>query len=1249
MLRSVALLSASEPWAAFRQAQEILAEKQGNAFSLTLYEAERLDETEALESCEHDIGKADFIIISLHGTMGDCKGFDRLLPLMADKKLFFQSGMDDENREMAGKMHLFPDQVGTIRAYYQNADPESLADLFRYVGEMVFHRGIWKASPPRQPKWDGIYDPETAPDEEGSLRRAEDAVAKGQPVIGILFHRYLVSRRHVAPIDALAEKLRSMGAYPLCVYSHLAPEEGGPFRGAEDTLKRYFLKDGKPRIGCIINLCSFSLTLLAKPGWGNSDEPDSLWYLLGIPVLQVMSSPYGFEEWQNAPAGIPPQYYSSSVFHPEFDGQLISFSASCTGTNDDGNEPTALPIPERVDRVCRLAINWARLALIPNREKRIALILHNMPPRNDCIGCAMGLDTPGSLMHLLAILQEQGYHTDYAFRDGEDIIQRITAGLTNDTRWCSPEGMREKSAGLVSGDQYGSWFAEFPPAVQEKLAACWGPPPGNFLTSGDTVLVPGILNGNIFIGLQPPRGLEDKAEELVHSPDIVCPHQYLAFYRWISRVFGAHGVIHVGTHGTLEWLPGKEVSLSGRCYPDIAIDALPNIYPYIISNPGEGTQAKRRSYCALVDHLIPSMIEGGSYDELSDLDDMMKEYYHFKQTDPPEAVSVGKRIWELARKAFIISDIGLSDADAEADLDTCVSRIHAWTARIARTEIRDGLHILGQIPQGERFRNLLRLLLRVKNGAVPSLREGLCAAAGLDLDHLLANPAALVFPGKTCAMVLEDLDALGRDMFLKWEHQDYTMEAVEAIIRETFPAADKNRTPLLECLGFAAREIKPRLSETGRELDSIVKALEGRMVPTGPSGNPSRGNAHILPTGKNFYAIDPGAIPSRSAWETGIRLGEDLLLRYRGEAGRLPESIAILVYATDTMRTTGDDIAEILYLLGIRPRWLGNSSRVIGLEAIPLSELGRPRIDVTLRITGLFRDTFPNLIERIEDALIMAASLDESPEENYIKKHIETETMELIRSGVEKERALERASLRIFGDPPGVYGAGVAELVSAKKWKTQADLAGVYTAWGCHGYGKKLHGEKHYDDFSRRLSKTDVSVKNEPTVENDMMGSDDFYNYFGGLVSAVSSHAGKMKASFIPNSADRERPEVFSLHEEASRIMRARINNPRWIAGLKQHGYKGAQDISEMIDIVFGWDATTSVIDDWMYDAIASRYVFDEENALWIREHNPWAMQNISERLLEAVNRGMWNASQETVEKLRSIYMEIEGAIEDLN
>ena len=380
-----------------------------------------------------------------------------------------------------------------------------------------------------------------------------------------------------------------------------------------------------------------------------------------------------------------------------------------------------------------------------------------------------------------------------------------------------------------------------------------------------------------------------------------------------------------------------------------------------------------------------------------------------------------------------------------------------------------------------------------------------------------------------------------------------------------------------------------------------------------------------------------------------MELGEQLLERYLREEGRFPENIAILVYATEAMRTTGDDIAEILWLLGLRPVWLGASDRVIGVEVIPIEELGRPRIDVTLRITGLFRDTFPNLIEIVEDAINRVAALDESPEHNYIKKHINEDVQMLMEAGVQREEAFERASLRIFGDPPGTHGAGVKELVYAQKWEQREDLGRVFTTWGCHVYGKNFHGKKCYDDFARRLRATDLSVKNESNIENDMLGSDDFYNYFGGLVSAVATHSEVMKPSYIPNTANKEHLELFSLHEEASKIMRARINNPKWIEGLKQHGYKGAQEISAMVDIVFGWDATTGVIDDWMYSAIAKRYAFDKQNADWIKEVNLYAMQNITERLLEAIKRNMWNASQEEIDGLMAIYLTTEGDIEGMH
>ncbi|MDR3161799.1 MAG: cobaltochelatase subunit CobN [Spirochaetaceae bacterium] len=981
-----------------------------------------------------------------------------------------------KNYRLLRSRKAFPDQYRRILRYYRNADAASLADMLLYAGSEVLHRGARKPAPPAAKQCQGLYDRGPVADEARCLAEV-DAAAAERPVVGLLCHWYTLSLKDTAHIDALMERLRTLGAVPLCAYSQIAPEEDSNFSGARETLERYFLKGGEPRIDCLLNLVSFSVTLLSRPAAGVPEAGDRAFTTLGLPVLQVMTTPYGYEEWIRAPSGLPAAYLSSAVFQPEYDGQIITFPAAYTQeeTLEGEQRQRLMPLEDRVDKAARLALGWARLRRTPNREKRVAFILHNMPPRNDTIGGAMGLDTPQSLWRILEGLRQRGYTTGAPFRDGEEIIRRIIAGLTNDGRWDSPGRMPEKSAATVSAARYREWFAAFPGQVQGKLREQWGPPPGEILTAQGKALIPGLLNGNIFIGLQPPRGFTEKAEDLVHSPGVVCPHQYLAFYRWISRDFGAHAVIHLGTHGTLEWLPGKEVGLGEGCYPDLAIDTLPNLYPYIISNPGEGVQAKRRSYCALVDHLIPSMVEGGTYEALADLDDMMKEYYHFKLTDRARAALTAERILTLAEEQRITGDIGLSAGDLAADIEAAVDRIHAWTSRISRQEIRDGLHIFGKTPEGERLRNLLRLLLRVRNGEVPSLREGLCAAAGLDPESLLEEPA--------------------------------------------------------------------RLLDGGR---------------------------------------------------------------------------------------------------------LGNSDRVIGLDLISPEELGRPRIDVTLRITGLFRDTFPNLIERIEEAVNRIASLDEDPGVNYVKKHIGEDMAEFLKRGESRKGAFERAALRIFGDAPGAYGAGVAELVESRRWNTPADLGRIYTEWGGYAYGKGRHGERRQEDFARRLSRTDLSIKNEPSVESDMLGSDDFYNYFGGMVSAVSLHAGEMKPAFIPNTADRDRPELFSLHEEASRIMRARINNPRWIAGLKPHGYRGAQEVSEMVDIVFGWDAVSSVIDDWMYGAIADRYVFNEETSRWLREVNLRALQNISARLLEAAARGMWKAPEETLERLHAVYIEVEGEIEGL-
>jgi cobaltochelatase CobN len=542
---------------------------------------------------------------------------------------------------------------------------------------------------------------------------------------------------------------------------------------------------------------------------------------------------------------------------------------------------------------------------------------------------------------------------------------------------------------------------------------------------------------------------------------------------------------------------------------------------------------------------------------------------------------------------------------------------------------------------------MLKMLGRTRNGEVPSLRDGVCDLLGLDHDALLAAPETATAEGKSYGILLMEADELGRKIFLELEEADYSTQAIDSIISRHKTSGIGSSKRLQKCLEYICGFVRPRVELITNEMDNFISGISGSFTPPGPSGCPTRGNAGILPTGRNFYSVDPGAMPSRASWEVGKVLAKQLIDRYVKDDGKYPESVSVLVYATEAMRNYGDNIAETFCLLGTRPIWLGTTDRIIGVEAIPIEELGRPRIDVTLRITGLFRDAFPNLIERVEDAVNLVAALDEPWEMNYIKTHVDEEVAELGEKRMNLELAYEQSLLRVFGDAPGAYGAGVNNVVVSKKWNDVADLGRVYTTWGCHAYGKKYRGEKLPEVFSMRMKKTSVAVKNESSREFDMLDGDDFYNYFGGMVAAITTHSGEQRPAYVPCTGDTDHIETLTLHEEASRVMRAKVNNPKWIEGLKKHGYRGAMQISGMVDYAFGWDATTNVIDDWMYNAISEMYVFNKENADWMREVNPWALHSVTERLLEANQRGMWNASQDKVDKLKAIYLEIESKLEN--
>jgi cobaltochelatase CobN len=503
------------------------------------------------------------------------------------------------------------------------------------------------------------------------------------------------------------------------------------------------------------------------------------------------------------------------------------------------------------------------------------------------------------------------------------------------------------------------------------------------------------------------------------------------------------------------------------------------------------------------------------------------------------------------------------------------------------------------------------------------------------------TPKALAerFPGAvtTASDLLDRLEDAQQSLLEEMEARNWRAAAADAVCKDVLGVAD---TGVVRSLRFAADEVVPRLMRTPEEMGNLLSGLAGGYVPAGPSGSPTRGLVNVLPTGRNFYSVDPKALPSRLSWEVGQGLADDLLRRYLEEEGRYPESVGIVVWGTSAMRTQGDDVAEILALLGVRPLWNEESRRVTGLEVIPLQELGRPRIDVTVRISGFFRDAFPNLISLLDDAFTTVAALNEPDDSNFVKKHAGEE-----REGGADER---RSTTRIFGSKPGAYGAGLLPLMDARNWRTDEDLAEVYAVWGGYAYGRGLDGTEAREAMESNLRRTEVAVKNIDNREHDLFDSDDYFQYHGGMIAAVRALTGRDPKAYIGDSADPSRVKTRDLSEEARRVFRSRVANPKWIEAMQRHGYKGAFELSATVDYIFGYDATAGVVEDWMYRDVTRKYVLDEEVKEFMRQSNPWALRAISERLLEAAQRGLWSEPDtEDLEALKQVYLENEGMLEE--
>ena len=1194
----------------------------------------------------------------LGGRRGWPEGFDLLRAQCAERRipLLALGGEIEPDAEMTSLSLAPAGAVAQAGEYLRHGDVANVEQLLRFLADTFLLEGHG-FEPPHQVPDLGVYLPGVGDVEpEAVLARHDPA----RPTVGICFYRSHRITGNAAWVDELCAAIESAGANAVAVWSTTLR------RGADGSVPALSLLQG--RINALIT------TMLATGGShaadaaaGDGDEQRwdaAALEALDVPVIQAVCATASRASWEASDTGLSPLDAATQVAIPEFDGRLLGGVVSFKERDAEGSPvgaavPRYVADPERCARVARLAVRHARLRATPPAQKRVAVLLTSFPTKHARVGMAVGLDTPASALGLLDVLHDAGYRVERPYAHGDELMRALIATGGHDPEFLTDEQL-ERATLRFPVAEYLAWYRTLPAELREAIEEKWGPPtppPGEQYVDGDDFVVAGLELGNVLVAIQPPRGYGEGVggpSSIYHDPELPPTHHYLACYRFLDAAWGADAIVHLGKHGTLEWLPGKMLALSARCAPDAALGDMPLVYPFVVNDPGEGVQAKRRAHAVIVDHLVPPMMRAETYDELAELEALLDEYARLEVLDPPKLPGLAARIWDAIERANLQSDLGVSERPE--DLGSLVEHIDGYLCEVKDIQVKDGLHVLGVPPAGEQLRGLVSAILRLGSGEAPGLRSAVGAAFGLDEPALVAAPgaaaprapAALLArfrgPAASSGDLIDRLESAQVALLEQLAARGWAADSVGEVCEQVLGLRDPG---VQRALRFAAEVVVPRIGATTDELTNLLAALEGRHVPAGPSGSPTRGRVDVLPTGRNFYSVDPRALPSELSWETGQRLAQALLDRHLAEHGELPRMVGLVAWGTSAMRTQGDDVAEILALIGVRPVWARESRRVTGIEVIGLDELGRPRIDVTVRISGFFRDAFPHLVRLLDDAVVAVAELDEPPEQNHVAAHARDDA-ELLAGELGAHDAWRRATTRIFGSKPGAYGAGLLQLLDARDWRDDGDIAEVYEAWGGYAYGRGLDGRAAGPAMRDCFARIEVAVKNVDNREHDILDSDDYYQYHGGMVATVRAITGREPDAVLGDSSDPSRVVTRSLAQETRRVFRARVANPRWIASMIRHGYKGAAELAATVDYLFGYDATTGVVEDWMYEQIAERYLFDADVASFMGRSNPWAARSIAERLLEAAERGMWAApEEETLAAVRSRYLELEGELEE--
>ncbi|MEO1540390.1 MAG: cobaltochelatase subunit CobN [Pseudomonadota bacterium] len=1137
-----------------------------------------------------------------------------------------------------------------LLAYCIEGGPRNAANLLRHAQHLLGRADEPPAAEPLLRA--GTYWPGA---DAAGLDTLRDAWTDGAPVAAIVFYRALMQGAGLHPINRLVRSLVRRGLNPLPIFVASLKD---PVSAA--TLEKLFA-DAPPDV--VLNATAFAVGS-ADPAAARQGTPLDA---PGRPVLQVILSGGSEEAWAEAERGLGPRDIAMNVALPEVDGRILSRAISFKGEayRDEATQCSIAAyraVGDRVEFVADLAANWTRLARTAPADRKVALILANYPNKDGRLANGVGLDTPAATVSVLQALSAAGYTVEGPPADSAALMEAILSGPTN---WLTDRVTRTGGVRL-SLATYRRAYGSLPLAVRQRIEEQWGPPEDDpFLAEGAFAL--SVLRyGNVTVGIQPARGYNIDPTETYHAPDLVPPHNYLAFYIWLREEQGAHAIVHMGKHGNLEWLPGKAVALSAECLPEAVLGPMPHLYPFIVNDPGEGTQAKRRTQAVIVDHLTPPLTRAETYGPLRDLEVLVDEYYQAAGVDPRRISHLREEILSLMSATGLDADAGVT---ADEDADSRLARLDAYLCELKESQIRDGLHIFGRSPEGRLATDLTVALARVPRGAGQHGDASLIRALASDLDLgefdpldcEMATPwsgprpetlATLTDdPWRTAGDTVERLELLA-STFVAEETADTTHLPVDLLLQEISPpdAPDvstsagirpsdattargaegvgggatarqgRSRTfktapgPASEAVLATIRDtIAPALAASGPgEMSGLLAGLDGWFLAPGPSGAPTRGRLDVLPTGRNFFSVDSRAVPTRAAWTLGWRSADLLIERHLQDQGDWPRAMALTAWGTANMRTGGDDIAQALALMGVKPVWDEMSGRVTGFEIIPGTALGRPRVDVTLRVSGFFRDAFPAQIDLVASAARAVMALDEPEAENPAAARFR------------REGAGAEAAHRVFGSKPGAYGAGLQAMIDERLWEDGADLADAFLTWGGYAYGAGNEGVAARDAFATRLGAVDAVVQNQDNREHDLLDSDDYYQFEGGMTATVSHLRGAAPATYHNDHSRPERPVIRTLEEEIARVVRSRAANPKWLAGVMRHGYKGAFEIAATVDYLFAFAATTGAVRNHHFDLLYDAYLEDDAVRDFIAEANAPALREIAERFDEAVARGLW-------------------------